>query len=375
MRKRLILMVSLCLLMTLVTGCTMEKSTRLENLDLVLLLGLDVDGKGNLVVYQNNPVFYKVAKKNAQSLRTKATSLRQAIYQFNDSSYAGVVTGKMQVVIVSKKLLEKRSLISTLDSVYRDPKNAVNADIIATDNNVGDVAALQPQDKPRLAVYLKQLVDSSYLMKRSAKTTLQQFHYQTLEKGMTPFMPEIRIAKENAKIIGISLLNEEGKYAFSLNQKETPYFFLLRKDIGGSVPFHIKIPAHAINKKNATGELTFTLENAKYKLKTGYKYEHFSYRMKVSMNVVVNECTLRFDEKKDKKTLEAFIARQIQQNSESLIKKIQKHQVDPIGFGRYARAYQYQAWKNVQNDWGKAFSKAHIEVDPKVQILSFGATE
>ncbi|WP_374987756.1 Ger(x)C family spore germination C-terminal domain-containing protein [Paenibacillus sp. R14(2021)] len=37
--------------------------------------------------------------------------------------------------------------------------------------------------------------------------------------------------------------------------------------------------------------------------------------------------------------------------------------MDPIGVGLYARAYQYKAWKKVQENWGDAFSKADVSVN------------
>ncbi|UOK61235.1 Ger(x)C family spore germination C-terminal domain-containing protein [Paenibacillus sp. OVF10] len=44
---------------------------------------------------------------------------------------------------------------------------------------------------------------------------------------------------------------------------------------------------------------------------------------------------------------------------EALIKKCQNYNIDPFGYGFYARAYQYPLYKEAQTDWGKNYPE-HI---------------
>ncbi|MBM6649594.1 Ger(x)C family spore germination C-terminal domain-containing protein, partial [Bacillus sp. RIT 809] len=46
--------------------------------------------------------------------------------------------------------------------------------------------------------------------------------------------------------------------------------------------------------------------------------------------------------------------------------------IDPIGLGLYARAYTYQDWKRFQNQWGKALSKADVNIKVHVKIGGMG---
>ncbi|UFJ40827.1 Ger(x)C family spore germination C-terminal domain-containing protein [Brevibacillus humidisoli] len=68
------------------------------------------------------------------------------------------------------------------------------------------------------------------------------------------------------------------------------------------------------------------------------------------------------------------MAEQIRQDCDRLIKKIQQHQIDPIGLGVYAQAWQYSHWKEAADDWGKALSKAKIRIQPVVHIRGFGVS-
>ncbi|WP_339296926.1 Ger(x)C family spore germination C-terminal domain-containing protein [Paenibacillus sp. FSL R5-0623] len=52
-----------------------------------------------------------------------------------------------------------------------------------------------------------------------------------------------------------------------------------------------------------------------------------------------------------------------------------KHNVDPFGYGFYARAYQYPVYKEAQADWGKELSRAHFDVEVDLRIGATGAVE
>ncbi|PYY26076.1 GerC family germination protein [Paenibacillus illinoisensis] len=60
---------------------------------------------------------------------------------------------------------------------------------------------------------------------------------------------------------------------------------------------------------------------------------------------------------------------------EKLIKKIQQHEIDPVGFGFYARAFQYPLYKEVQDQWGKELSRAQFDVEVDLRIAATGAVE
>ena len=79
--------------------------------------------------------------------------------------------------------------------------------------------------------------------------------------------------------------------------------------------------------------------------------------------------------KKDKEKLAAILTKQLSSDLNGLIKKVQKQQLDPFGFGAYARAFQYQHWKRIENHWPTEFSKATVTVTPTLRILDHGIIE
>jgi len=55
--------------------------------------------------------------------------------------------------------------------------------------------------------------------------------------------------------------------------------------------------------------------------------------------------------------------------------KSQNYNIDPFGYGFYARAYQYPLYKEAQADWGKELSRAHFDVEVDLRIGATGAVE
>jgi len=68
-----------------------------------------------------------------------------------------------------------------------------------------------------------------------------------------------------------------------------------------------------------------------------------------------------------------MIEQEVKSKFERLIKKIQDHKIDPIGLGLYARAYQYEQYKKVEDHWAEALAEAKINVSVDVDIKSMGA--
>ncbi|MHC2831642.1 Ger(x)C family spore germination C-terminal domain-containing protein [Bacillus sp. F9_6S_D1_P_5] len=92
----------------------------------------------------------------------------------------------------------------------------------------------------------------------------------------------------------------------------------------------------------------------------------------IYMEGLVDKTVINMNIDKDRKKLTSLITKQLNKDLNDLIHKIQKQQLDPFGFGDYARAFQYKEWKEVEDDWPSAFSKANVKVVPTIKILENG---
>ncbi|MEB8647111.1 Ger(x)C family spore germination C-terminal domain-containing protein, partial [Bacillus cereus] len=213
---------------------------------------------------------------------------------------------------------------------------------------------------------------------RTVFTTFHEFHRQTFNKGITPAISEIKKGKKDVIVTGSALLTSRGIYKMSLNRYESALLLLLQKKANTPVSLTLKIPSTSVESnsdlKDTDGGdfVTINVLSMDRDIHTDYSDNHFKFHVKMDLKIAVSELTFNMDIDKDRKKLTSLITKQLNKDLNDLIHNIQKQQLDPFGFGDYARAFQYKEWKQVEVDWPSAFSKANVKVAPTIKILENG---
>ncbi|MED1788313.1 MULTISPECIES: Ger(x)C family spore germination protein [Brevibacillus] len=356
------------MLIVVLTGCT--DRIELEDATLIVTLGLDLDEHNNLIVFERSPIFSREVKKNTEHHDVQSSTVERS-YTNLDSVVAGSTrTGKTQLLLISKRLLQRKEILPYLDALYRDPKNSTNLRIIAIDGPVSEVVNFELKNKPRLSIYLSKLIDSSSLRHITSKVTLRKFHYMMVEPGITPFISEVKKENEELRVLGITLLNDKGYYRTSLNLQETELLDLLRNNQKASYSFTIPVKMLGSNKKN----ISILVKPQKRNITTNYQHglPQFDIEIKVVGNITERTFQMNLEKKGNKRKLEAMIENEINKLMAALIKKLQRHQVDPIGLGLYVRAYHYNKWKAMNQPWPEIFAKSSIRFQSQVEIKNIG---
>lgn len=350
----------------MLTGCLDQMNV--EDVTLTLILGLDLDENGDLKVYLSSPVFNKEAKIKEEQYGVKSVTVRNSREKFDTMAMALTSGSKTQLILIGKRLLKQKKWADYLDPFYRDPKNTVTTRIVAVDGPVSDIIYYTPKNKPRLPIYLTKLIETAHRRNVTAKTTLQDFHNQTKEKGMTASITALKKNK-NIKLTGTALLDEQNRYKLTITPKENLLLSILQNNIEGEFPFTIAVPLQTESKEKHW--ISFSTQGTKVKTSAQYK-NHFMFNINVHMRITISERLFPFNVRNNGGELEKSIEKQLKSDLEGLIKKIQKAEIDPIGFGVYARAYAYKDWKGVQKQWGEALSKADVKVNVHVKIGGMG---
>lgn len=356
-----------------VTGC--GKAVYIENQMFVLTEAIDFDENNKLVVYTSTPVFNKVAKDKYKITSARADTMRKSKGVVDSKTSGSLAYGKSQNVLIGKRLLQHRNAFPYLDVLFRDSRDEINANVIVIDGTVKDVMYTNMNDKGRIAAVIKDLVDSTYKNGVTVQTSLQQFHQQVKDKGMTPALTQMKPEKNELVISGTVLLHKDGTYATSLSNQESALLLLLQRDTKNSIPLTFHFPPEMFDANEKMSFVSFNIKKAKYKLKFKFDDDQvtFDIEMKVSIDLTERLFTIDLEEKK--KQLEQAIEKELKKECEDLIKKAQKYQVDPFQFGVHVRAYHYKDWKKVEDNWVKALAKATVNVSPKVIIKSTGVSE
>ncbi|BAU28282.1 Ger(x)C family germination protein [Aneurinibacillus soli] len=372
-------LILLCFYLLFLSGCGDRLSV--EETTLSLVYALDIDEKGKLTVYQLNPVFNKEAKNKYEIHSAKVNTNRQARQIFDSMMNGKITTGKVQVIMFSEHLLKKQGVMTLLDSIYRDAKNSGNMCLVVVKGPIAPLINSKFNDKPILPMYIKNVVDVGRDSNQGVFVTAQHFHKIAFDKGITPFITEIKKGPKALTITGSALLNKKGMYELSLDRHESALLLMLQKSEHPPVsftmhmpPFSFKTPNPLQNKKG-TDFTSIDVYKAKRKISITHEHNHFSFIVQLEMNVDLTERTFDMNVTKNKEQLEAILTKQFTKELNGLIKKAQKKQLDPFGFGWQARAYQYSEWKKVEDHWPLEFSKAKVSIIPVVKIKKNGVVE
>jgi Ger(x)C family germination protein len=370
--KRLFLTLPLIILVAFLSSC--GGNVPLEDLTISLILGIDLDDENNLIISESSPVFNKESKRNTETYEVKAKSIRESRKYFDVKATGEVTAAKIQILLIGKRVLEHEGWFSLLDTVYRNPTFALNTRVIVVDGPVSDVIYYEPDNKPQLPLYLKEVIDKNSDRTQTVMTTLQVLHRQMYEKGMTPSISEIKKAKD-LELVGVSLLNKKGKIVDTLNIQETALLIVLQDQKKKELTYSLEIPALDDEKGIFnTKEVSLDVRRVHSTVKTKYAQGKFHFHYKINLGVNIVERLFPKDSVKDEE-LEKMIEKELKSKFEEVIKKVQDHKIDPIGLGIYARAYEYEHYKKVQDDWGRALSGANIDMDLNIEIKSMGATK
>ncbi len=362
----------LALLLALLPAGCMDRMD-IENISLALIIGLDLDDNNNLEVSISSPVFSREAKRKTEVYTAKSLTMRASQDEFDKTFKAFTSGGKSQILLVGKKLMMQKHWFALLDPLLRDPKNSTTARIVLVDGPVSEVIHYNPLDKPRLPIYLTYLIDTASHLNLATRTTLQELHSINLDKGITASIAELRF-DDKIFIKGSALLSENGIYKLSIGDEETRLLRMLQGEKNGEFKFTLEhegaAPGNGIVPRNL-----YTISAVKYsrRLKTGYAQDHFTFDFHFHIRVSLLEKLFPFDVLKSGDVLEAEIARKLEDKFRSLIQKFQQAKIDPIGLGRFARAYRYNEWKPVENKWSATLSDADINVKVGVLIAAMGS--
>lgn len=364
--KKVVLILILIAFILSITGC--GDRLQLDKATLSLIFGLDLK-EGRLEISQRNPVFSKDAKEKSEELSIDANSIRQSRDNLDMMSTGNIVGGKLQILLIGKALATEHDIFKLLDVIYRDPKNAITARMVTVDGTVEEIMTFRPKDKPRMSEYLNGLLDSTKRSESTLFSTMQHFHRHYFEKGITPFMPEIKLVKDGILVSGSALYDNDGKYVTSLTRHESSLVLLLQKEVIYPVPISLVFKK---SEEDLPVVVSFDVINLHEKINTTLENEQLKIHFDLTLQIRISELIHELDAEKDEVKLEKLIKNQLETEMLNLVSKLQENKLDPIGLGIYVRANHFEYWEEIKDDWGMAFSEVPVTISSKIYIDNFG---
>ncbi|WPS85791.1 Ger(x)C family spore germination protein [Brevibacillus halotolerans] len=373
MMRQILIIVMMLFALSPISGCGY---TTIENMTLTLVIGIDLDDEGNLVFGISSPVFSKEAKDKEEEFEVRATTLRHSREGFDKRALGLTTAGKTQIVIIGKKLAKQKDWSILLDPFYRDPKSTATARVVYYDGSIDEIMRYTPKDKPRLPLYLSNLVETGLFRNETTKTTIQEFHRQLKDDGITPSITALRKEQE-LLLAGTALLDKASRVKMLVDSDEGKLIYILRKKTRGEFPFTLHLPnapGQAIDKVD-TKRISVNLHSIKTTTQARYERDRFIFDVNVHSTATISERLFPFNVMESPEELEKMIEENLEQKFSKMIRKLQKAKIDPVGFGMYARAYTYPQWKKVKENWLDNFQKSRVNIKVKVKIIGMGSVK
>lgn len=371
--KRVLITIFLLMMMLLHTGCWDQRLY--EEIGFILQFGFETEPNGQMIMSVTSPVIEEEAEEKVEFLYESTENLiRASREKIRDSSGKMLLGGKTQQIFFSKDLARK-GLQEFMEIFLRNPENPLLSNIVIVDGSPKEMLqiGLEYKDKPRLAIYISNLLRDAQRKLTTAETRIHDFTTEYYSGTIDPATPIIRYNKDKVEVTGSAVFCEDKMVgeidiyqALLLNvllDKKKVFEYIYK----GPVPNENK----DIIKKGAA--MTVSSYSSSCKIDIAGSVPLIKIKLKVRTMLDEYASEHRMGDDNYKKELEKLIETAIQDEILHLLKYLQKVGSDPVGFGEKVRASHNKYWKSV--NWREVYPNAEFEVTVNVNIEFYGAIE
>ncbi|MDR7236772.1 Ger(x)C family spore germination protein [Neobacillus drentensis] len=347
----------------LLSGCSMIPTNIVNQINMTQGVGYDWAGKKMI----KGTITYPIYKKDQPSTTEVKISLGETSKEIrsniNNESRYPLVSGQLRVALFGKSLA-KKGITDVVDTLNRDPSIGSIIQMAVVDGDASELLKLEKFKTENVSLFLQEMLDQSMKSDNLPESNLQTYLFQFNQNGQDPYLPFIKQIEDNIKIIGIAILKDD-RYVFPIFMKDAFTF-------------------KCLVDKYKLGLQRFTLENgervvldnlhskAHYQVKIKKGRPEFTINLKLKTRLQEFTSPKKKRVRLDKKHIQKEIAEQLEENSLKLIKKFQKHGVDPLGLGA---KYREQDRRFNENKWKRFYPTAKVHVHVKVNIKQTGTVD
>lgn len=358
------------------TSCVSKD--QLEKLSLITAVGYDVGEEedkmeGTTVIGQFDPSKKDVSEITSSSAYT-SKMLRQ---KMNLGTKNKMVSGQLRVAVFGKELGESGDLINIIDTLSRDPVIGTMVFLGISDSTAKDILEVKPQ-QGNIGYYLYELIQQNIRGELLLSCTLHEFLQDYYDPGRDPSLPYLESKNNKVEANGMALISGD-RYSGRISAKESFYVKLLREKFkAGTIELKLPIeelPEAMFMDKPKSDFIYINIDEIVSKSKIKVKDKSIpSFQIDVDMEIRLQEATedIMIDPK-SVAALEKQINKEMSNELDKVLKKLQELKSDPVGFGGI-----YNAERGIQlkgNEWHDIFQKATFIIKMDSSILKTGVMD
>jgi spore germination protein len=351
---RVLLLVSFII----IAGGCVRKSI-LDDINILTVIGYDYVGKNTIKGTALIPV-YETKKISNETFTATSIASKDILEELQHKSSDPLLNGSLEVLLCGEELA-KKGVIPIIDTLERDPRVGTRLYFAVVKGTANELLKAEYGARGN-GIYLSNLIRQNIEQRDIPETNLHKFLYAYYSDGRDPFLPYIRKEKDKVKIVGIALFDDD-RMVHYIKGNDMFYFKILVDRYTEGV--------HTIQMEdNQYAAVKSIITNRKFSF-SGSK-EQPNITVAIEISGILHEYSGRQYNKKIKHKIETSFEKKIVKETSKLIKHLQSHQIDPVGFGDEAKSrYRNFSYKTFYEN----YPTFDIKVKAKVTIIDSGIVE
>lgn len=344
----------------LVVGHSIDSSI-LEDTQLVYAIGFDYVDEETMKGTAAAPLFPPGENPKPIDIQFTVTAhtAQNAVQELQRESERPLRMGRLQVFLISKELAE-HGVRSVIDAPERSPNIRRDLNIAIVDGSAETLLTASHPNTEVSAFYISNLLDKN-IKSITPPTTLNHLLNRLDGFGQDAFLPVLKQHDKHIRYQGLAIFRED-RYIDQLSFRDSYLFTTLFNPTNKGyyeVKYHDKYVA-VLNIRS----------KPKYTFNGPQERPHLTVRLSVEGRLT-DASGLGFKEEKIHE-FEKVWAKELEERSEKLIKKLQELNTDPLGIGAKAKN-KYRNFN--KGDWESLYPTIPVTVKVEARIRGTGLTE
>lgn len=370
---RKLLVIGLCALLTLCSGCWDVRVV--DDLALAFALGIDTvpDNPELIAITMTNPAFSPKAETSTAKTTVHGYNLINVFVNAQRQRDRVLVLGQVNAIVFSEEIARNGKMNRVLEDVDQQRDMNPNTMVVVVRESLArDVLQMEPPEETRVAVYLSRLLERNFEFGLVPEVTAADFWFRLSTAGIDPAVPVIEITghedeKKGILIVGVAAFDSTGKMKGIIGDSEIIHYLLLTRQ-----PRRSRFSTKVDVGEQKSRPVSMYVKNVQRRIQTEFEDGRLAIKifLGIDLDIIDIEADMDTLDEASIQELQTRLARDIQGNALDMLKKTQKWQSDPVGLGRFVRVSHPHWFRG--KDWGEEYSKAKIELEVNVTLHRIG---
>lgn len=282
-----------------------------------------------------------------------------------DNEIAGILdTSKNKLILFGEKMAST-DIYPSLDVFWRDPRNSLGATLGVVEGKAVDLLNIKPNHETNVSEYIHEALTSAQEQSIIPNETIQTLASEMLDPGEDIVLPYLKVNnKKSAVVVGLALMNER-KYSGNLPPQDSTLLLLMKNQKGKYARFTKKVH----NQDELSNYISFNVQHMKRKLQVQVKNEKVFVKLNLNLKVNIEEYP-KGDVPKEIHRLSKVLSKELTQDAQRVITKLQEVNCDTLGIGRRLMAFAPKTWE--KQDKKEYFKDIEFRTNVKVEVVSHG---